>query len=96
MNTYKASSVQWHKKNIAILLNKKGWFKPVNEPYIINQLHYYNDVILNAMASHNTSLTIIYSTVYLGTDERKHQSSASLAFAGEVTGDRWILHTKGQ
>ena len=41
---------------------------------------HYNDVIMNAMAFQITSLTIVYSTVYSGTDERKHQSSASLAF----------------
>ena len=32
------------------------------------------------MASHITSLMIVYSTVYWGVDQRKHQSSASLAF----------------
>ena len=32
------------------------------------------------MASQIASLTIVYSTVYSGTDQRKHQSSASLAF----------------
>ena len=32
-----------------------------------------------AMASQITSLTIVYSTVYSGADERKHQRSASLA-----------------
>ena len=37
----------------------------------------------------NTSLTIVYSTVCLGADQRKHQSSASLAFVR-------IPHTKGQ
>ena len=42
--------------------------------------HHYNDVIMSVMASQITSLTIGYSTVYSGTDERKHQSSASLAF----------------
>ena len=33
-------------------------------------------------------LTIVYSTVYSGADQRKHQSSASLAFVGKsaVTG----------
>ena len=36
------------------------------------------------MASQITSLTIDYSTVYSGADQRKHQSSASLAF---VTGE---------
>ena len=34
---------------------------------------------MGAMASQITSLTIIYSIVQSGTDQRKHQSSASLA-----------------
>ena len=41
---------------------------------------HYNDVIMNPMASQITSVAIVYSTVYLGADQRKHQSSASLAF----------------
>ena len=41
--------------------------------------HYW-DVIMSAIASQITSLTIVYSTVYSGTDQRKHQSSSSLAF----------------
>ena len=32
-----------------------------------------------AMASQITSLIIVYSTVYSGADQRKHQSSVSLA-----------------
>ena len=32
------------------------------------------------IASQITSLTIVYSTVYSGADQRKHQSSVSLAF----------------
>ena len=35
---------------------------------------------MGAMASQITSLTIVYSTVYSDADQRKHQSSASLAF----------------
>ena len=35
---------------------------------------------MGAMASQITSLTIVYSTVYSGADQRKHQSSTSLAF----------------
>ena len=41
---------------------------------------HYNDVIMGVIASQITSLTIVYSIVYSGTDQRKHQSSASLAF----------------
>ena len=35
---------------------------------------------MSAIASQITSLTIVYSTVYSDADQRKHQSSASLAF----------------
>ena len=35
---------------------------------------------MGTMASQIASLTIVYSTVYLGADQRKHQSYASLAF----------------
>ena len=41
---------------------------------------HYDDVIMGAMASQITILTIVYSTVYSNADQRKHQSSASLAF----------------
>ena len=41
---------------------------------------------MGAMASQITSLTIVYTTVYSGADQRKHQSSASLAFAGNSPG----------
>ena len=41
------------------------------------------------MASQITSLTSVYSTVYSGADQRKHQISASLVFVGnsQVTGE---------
>ena len=35
---------------------------------------------MGTMASQITSFTIVYSTVYSGADQRKHQRSASLAF----------------
>ena len=41
---------------------------------------YYNDVIMGATASQITSLMSVYPDVYSGADQRKHQSSASLAF----------------
>ena len=51
---------------------------------------------MGAIASQITSLTIVYSTVYSDADQRKQQSSASLAFCGEFTGDRWIPRTNAQ
>ena len=46
--------------------------------------NHYNDVIMSTMASQITSLTIVYSTVYSAADQRKHQSSAALAFVGGI------------
>ena len=47
----------------------------------------YSDVIMSTMASQITSLTIVYSTVYSGADQRKNRSSVSLAFMREI--HRW-------
>ena len=41
---------------------------------------HYNDIIIGAIASQITSLTIVHSIVYSDADQRKHQCSASLAF----------------
>ena len=41
---------------------------------------HYCGVIKGSRASQITSLTIVYSTVYSDADQRKHQSSTSLAF----------------
>ena len=57
---------------------------------------HYTDVIMTTMASQITSLTVVYSTVYSDADQRKHQSSASLAFVWGNHRDRWIPRTKGQ
>ena len=46
----------------------------------LNRTLHYSDVIMSAMASQITSLTIVCSTIYSGADQRKHQSSAPLAF----------------
>ena len=51
----------------------------------LHEHDYYNDVIMGAIASQVTCLTIVFSTVYVDTDQRKHQSSASLAFV-------WGIH----
>ena len=56
------------------------WVKTIHE----DPEDHYNDVIMGAIACQITSLTIVYSTVYSDSDQRKHQSSASLAIA------RWI------
>ena len=66
---YITLSFAQHFKAIGILIFKLGL-----------QSGHYDDVIMSAIAAQITSLTIVYSTVYSDADQRKHQSSASLAF----------------
>ena len=55
-------------------------------------MHYhYNDVIMGATASQITSLTIVYSAVYSGANQRKHQRSTSLAFVPGI--HRWPVNS---
>ena len=51
---------------------------------------------MGTIASQITSLTIVYSIVYSDPDQRKNESSASLAFVWGIHRDRWIPRTKGQ
>ena len=53
--------------------------------------YHYNGVIVSSLASQITSLTIVYSTVYSRADQRKHQSSASLAFVWGI--NRWPVNS---
>ena len=48
---------------------------------------HYCDVNMSAMASEITSVSIVYSTVCSGADQRKHQRSTSLAFVWRI--HRW-------
>ena len=54
--------------------------------HMLSVIH-YNYVIMSVMASQITSLMIVYSTVYSGAYQRKHQSSASLTFVRGI--HRW-------
>ena len=51
---------------------------------------HHADVIMTMLASQITSLTVVYTILYSGVDQRKHQSSASRAFVRGINRDRWI------
>ena len=55
--------------------------------YKISLMHHYHygDVIMGEITSQVTSLSSVYSTLYSDADQRKYQSSASLAFV-------WGIH----
>ena len=71
-------------------------FRP-REMYVFRHLSFltseshYSDVIMSAMASQITRLMVVYSTVYSGTDQRKHQSSTSLGFVRGI--HRWPVNS---
>ena len=48
-----------------------------------------SDVIMSAMASEITGVSVVYSTVCSGADHRKYQSPASLAFVRGI--HRWLV-----
>ena len=79
-----ACLLQCHMKDISTvnLATTKPQQNTTNHKTMCNN---YSDIIMSAMASQITSITIVYSTVYSGADQRKHQSSASLAFV-------WGIH----
>ena len=56
-----------------------------------DNLSHYSDVIMGAMAFQITCVTIDYSTVYSGANQRKHQSSPLLAFVRGI--HRWPVNS---
>ena len=58
---------------------------------VVCVITHYSDVIIGAMASQITSFTIVYSTVYSGADQRKHQRSASVASVRGI--HRWPVNS---
>ena len=78
--------------------NIKLWslFYSTNQLYMVNYssqlpVFHYDDVTMGVIASLITSLTIVYSTIYSDADQRKHQSSASLAFVWGI--HRWPVNS---
>ena len=58
-------------------------------------LHWHkSDVIMGSIASQITSLTFFYLIVYSDADQRKHQSSESLAFVRGITPHKWPVTRK--
>ena len=49
---------------------------------------HYDDVTMSGMASQITSLTIVYSIVYSGADQRNIKAPRHWPLCGEFTGDR--------
>ena len=79
-----------HSSNGLVCWNGRNWpcYNEAHHPlYSTVCWIHYSDVIMGSMASQIIGLTIVYSTVYSGADQRKLQSSASLAFVRGI--HRW-------
>ena len=50
------------------------------------KISYYNDVIINAMASQITDVSVVYSTVGSGTDEKKTSKLRVPGLEGNLPG----------
>ena len=61
---------------------------------MVSDRWHYSNGIMSAMASEISDVAFVCSTVCSGADQRKHQSSASLAFVRGI--HRWNPLTKGQ
>ena len=76
-----------HRHSFVVLFISSHFPEKFNNPPVHN-----SDVILSTMASQITRVSIVYSTVCTDANERKHQSSASLAFVGAHKGPiRWKM-----
>ena len=76
-------------KNVLIVLDST-WYRSQKYRFRTNYRDYH-DVIMSSLAAQITSLTIVYSTVYSGADQEKHQCPASLAFVRGI--HRWPVNS---
>ena len=87
-----------------MLTGKRCRLSPKYEHYKPNHGHvigwcpfyHYGDVIMGAISTLITSLTVVYSTVYSDADQGNIKAPRHWPLCGEFTGDRWISRTNGQ
>ena len=96
--TFFVSVLQMNKTTLSVQKHKQfsdgnhlqtGLFWTKKSVVVLSPFHntHYNDVIMIAMASQITGFSIVCLTACSGADQRKHQSSASLAFVRGI--HRW-------
>ena len=91
---YRESIVFYHLKAISAHFRLSYWktltrlsnLWPFGKSVSVQRLlsSHYDDVIMTMLASQITSLPVVCSIVYSDVNQRKHQSSASLAFVREI------------
>ena len=74
---------------LAFLTHRIAYWRNKYAMYVFSW--HYSDVIISAMVSQLTGISIVYSIVCSGADNIKHQSSASLTFVREI--HRWPVNS---
>ena len=80
------SHTAWHRYRATAI--KQTMFKwgrqPVSLLITTSPSHHYSDAVMSVMSSQITGISIVYSTVCPGADQRTHLWSASLAFVSGI------------
>ena len=75
-----SNGIDYHNISFSVSIQFSIWMPLLRSGHRQYKPRYYSDVIMGTMAFQITSFTIVYSTVYSGASQRKHQRFASLAF----------------
>ena len=86
-----SSTIRRHAKNMISALQLLNV-----TTFTIHATWHYSDVIMSAMASWITGVSIVCSTVCSDVHQRNIKAARYWPLWGESTGDRWIPLTKGQ
>ena len=81
---------QWCRKQFHVLISSHNTSISNLAVIMVHDSH-YSDFIIRTMASQITGVLIVYKTFCSGTDQRKHQSSTSLAFIRRI--HRWPMNS---
>ena len=85
----------WHAPNCLVLYFTYCYLFSRSASFFVYPFH-YDDVIMTMLASQITSLTVVYSIVYAGVNQRNIKAPRHWPLCGKFTGDRWISRTSGQ
>ena len=77
-----------------VIFHNNIWPRSATTTVVIDSLSLSDAIWMGTMASQIPSLTIVYSTIYSGADQRKHQSSASLAFVRGIYRSQGEFHAQ--
>ena len=82
--------LHWLMKNKPMIFQNEMQKIKLHSTDWLMKMH-YDDLIMGTMASQITSLTIVCSTVSSDPDQRKHQSSVTLAFVWGM--HQWLVNS---